>query len=70
MAEKEYKLDLKELVYEYNESITSTLLDRRDTNRRERFNEWRGQSSDAKKWKANLGDDPVPFDGCSDSRVG
>ena len=66
---KEYELDLKELVYEYNESITSTLLDRRDTNRRERFNEWAGQSSDARKWKENLKSPPVPFDGCSDSRV-
>ncbi len=65
----DYELDLKELVYEYNESITSTLLDRRDKNRRERFNEWDGQSSDAKKWKKNLKHDPVPFDGCSDSRV-
>ena len=67
--EKEYKLDLKGLVVEYNESITSTLLDRRDTNRRERFNEWPGQSSDARKWKKNLGSTPVPFDGCSDARV-
>tara|TARA_R100000234_G_scaffold120103_1_gene105455 strand:- start:4955 stop:7030 length:2076 start_codon:yes stop_codon:yes gene_type:complete len=66
---KEYKLDLNSLVYEYNESITSTLIDRRDVNRRERFNEWAGQSPDARKWKKNIGATPVPFDGCSDSRV-
>ena len=52
---KEYKLDLNSLVYEYNESITSTLIDRRDVNRRERFNEWAGQSPDARKWKKNIG---------------
>ena len=69
MADKEYKLDLGGMVAEYNEAITSTLTDRRDENRRERFNEWAGQSGDGKKWKKNTGANVVPFDGASDSRV-
>ncbi len=66
---KEYKLDLEGLYDEYNESITSTLLTRREENRQQRFNEWGGQSGDGRKWKRNTGNVPVPFDGCSDSRV-
>jgi len=69
MAENEYKLDLGEMVAEYNEAITSNLTDRRDENRRERFNEWAGQSGDGKRWKKNIGSNVVPFDGASDSRV-
>ena len=69
MPEENYKLELGGMVAEYNEAITSTLTDRRDENRRERFNEWPGQSSDGKKWKKNTGANVVPFDGASDSRV-
>jgi len=37
-------------------------------NRDARFCLWPGQAEDGRKWKKNLGYEPVPFDGCSDSR--
>lgn len=66
---KDYELNLEEIMEEYREALSSTLLTRRTENRKERFNEWPGQSSDGRKWKRNLGKNPVPFDGCSDARI-
>ena len=44
----------EEALAEYNEAITSNLTDRRDENRRERFNEWAGQSGDGKVWVTTI----------------
>lgn len=44
-------------------------MNRSGLNSDARYNRWAGQSQDGRKWKGNVGYNPVPFDGCSDSKV-
>lgn len=64
-----YELKLSEIVTEYRTAAGSELVSRTNTNWENRYNVWPGQSADGRKWKKALGHDPVPFEGCSDSRV-
>ena len=69
MADK--RVNINELAKELNQAAirTNDYMNRSELNSDARYNRWSGQSQDGRKWKENVGYNPVPFDGCSDSKV-
>lgn len=59
------KTQTADLAMEASEYVTGDRQDSIDT----RFCHWDGQSSDGRKHKNDLGEDPLPFEGASDSRI-
>jgi len=65
------KVNINELAKELNQAAirTNDYMNRSELNSDARYNRWAGQSQDGRKWRDNVGHSPVPFDGCSDSKV-
>lgn len=63
--------EFSELREELNQIISdaTSIWQRQQEARELRFNIWDGQSPDGRKYEEALGEQPLPFNGCSDTRV-
>lgn len=64
-------MDTRELITQLRQARRDAAQwdDRTELNNRIRYCKWNGQSEDGRKWAKNLGKQPFPFEGASDTRI-